>query len=84
MFAKREYLDKNINQILMDIKFCEYFEYLITENKHTNLTRIVDEDSVYYKHFYDSLILANFIDLTDEKFLDVGGGAGFPYHWFLK
>ncbi|MBI9010141.1 MAG: 16S rRNA (guanine(527)-N(7))-methyltransferase RsmG [Tenericutes bacterium] len=78
VFTKRDYLDEKINEMLLDIRFSKYYEHLITENKITNLTRIVDEDSVYYKHFYDSLILSKYIDLTNKKFLDVGAGAGFP------
>ena len=78
LFTKREYLDAEINEILASQKFSRYYEYLIAENKNVNLTRIVDIDSVYYKHFYDSLILTKFIDLKNKKFLDVGAGAGFP------
>lgn len=78
MFRKREYLDENINKLLTDVKFQEYFKSLITANENVNLTRIVDEDEVYYKHFYDSLILTKYIDLKEKKLLDVGAGAGFP------
>jgi 16S rRNA (guanine527-N7)-methyltransferase len=78
VFIRRAYLDEKINDILTHDKFSQYFEFLITANKNVNLTRIVDEDSVYYKHFYDSLILLNYLDLSGRKFLDVGAGAGFP------
>lgn len=74
----RRDLDDRINNLLKNDKFKQYYEYLITENKHTNLTRIIDENDVYYKHFYDSIILCKYLDLSHKKFLDVGAGAGFP------
>jgi 16S rRNA (guanine527-N7)-methyltransferase len=78
MFESRDYLDNNLNNILKNPKYLEYFNYLIEVNNVTNLTRITDIDSVYYKHFYDSLILLNYTDLQDKTLLDVGAGAGFP------
>ncbi len=60
---------------LLDI----YYKELVDYNKHTNLTRILDEEDVYLKHFYDSLTLAKIIDLTlYNNLLDIGSGAGFP------
>lgn len=56
-----------------------YFQELIDYNSHTNLTRITDEDEVYYKHFFDSLTLIKVIDLNHVKSIcDMGAGAGFP------
>jgi 16S rRNA (guanine527-N7)-methyltransferase len=56
-----------------------YYNFLIEYNKNVNLTRIVDKDEVYLKHFYDSLTLIKAIDLNKELSLcDVGTGAGFP------
>lgn len=55
-----------------------YFENLIDYNKHTNLTTITEKTDVYYKHFYDSLTIANFIKVTDGSICDMGSGAGFP------
>ncbi len=78
MFNVRENLDKDMNQLLKNPKFNTYYEYLMEVNKITNLTRITEEDSVYYKHFYDSIILSKYIDIKNKKFLDVGAGAGFP------
>ena len=78
MFVKRAYLDQHLNQLLDNPKFNLYYEYLIEVNQVMNLTRIVDIDSVYYKHFYDSIILSNYIDLNNKSLLDVGAGAGFP------
>jgi 16S rRNA (guanine527-N7)-methyltransferase len=56
-----------------------YYNELIEYNKNVNLTRIVDKDEVYLKHFYDSLTLIKALDLNQELTLcDVGTGAGFP------
>ena len=56
-----------------------YYNELIEYNKNVNLTRIVDKNEVYLKHFYDSLTLIKAIDLNKESTLcDVGTGAGFP------
>ena len=56
-----------------------YYNELIEYNKNVNLTRIVDKDEVYIKHFYDSLTLVKAIDLNENLTLcDVGTGAGFP------
>lgn len=55
-----------------------YYNMLIEYNSHTNLTRIVDEEDVYLKHFYDSLTLVKAIKLDNQTLLDIGTGAGFP------
>lgn len=78
MFEIRGYLDSNINVLLKNPKFIKYYKYLIAENQHTNLTRITEENEVYYKHFYDSIILSKYYDLDNKTILDVGAGAGFP------
>ncbi len=57
----------------------QYYQLLITWNEKINLTTIVEKDSVYLKHFYDSLMLIKIIDLNNITTLcDVGTGAGFP------
>ncbi len=56
-----------------------YKNFLIEYNKHTNLTRIIDENDIYLKHFYDSLTIVKYIDLSSKNtLLDIGTGAGFP------
>ena len=56
-----------------------YKDFLIEYNKHTNLTRIIDENDIYLKHFYDSLTMVKYIDLSNKNtLLDIGTGAGFP------
>ena len=56
-----------------------YYKLLIEWNNKINLTRIVAEEEVYLKHFYDSLTIVKAIDLNKINTLcDVGTGAGFP------
>ena len=55
-----------------------YYKMLIDYNKHTNLTRITNEQDVYLKHFYDSLTIIKAVDLKNKTLIDVGTGAGFP------
>ncbi len=65
------------NEQLNQIKI--YKEFLKEYNKHTNLTRIVDDEDIYLKHFYDSLTVCKYIDFSSYKnLLDIGTGAGFP------
>ena len=60
-------------------KLEKLFELLVSYNENVNLTRIVEHDEVYLKHFYDSLTLIKAYNLKKEVSLcDVGTGAGFP------
>ncbi|MFI3260769.1 MAG: 16S rRNA (guanine(527)-N(7))-methyltransferase RsmG [bacterium] len=57
----------------------KYFKILKEYNEHTNLTRIIEEEDVYLKHFYDSLTIAQIVNLKEiNNLLDIGSGAGFP------
>lgn len=56
-----------------------FYNILIEENKKINLTRIIEKEEVYLKHFYDSLTIVKEIDLNNVNTLcDIGLGAGFP------
>lgn len=55
-----------------------YYQILVTENQKYNLTAITKEIDIYYKHFYDSLLISNNFILTDQNICDVGSGAGIP------
>lgn len=56
-----------------------YYELLVEWNEKVNLTAIVDKEEVYLKHFYDSLTLAFYEDISKYHTLcDIGAGAGFP------
>lgn len=60
-------------------QFKRYFELLVSENKKYNLTAIVDEEGVYYKHFYDSVtLLKSGVLKSNITLADIGSGAGFP------
>lgn len=58
--------------------FTTYYDLLVEWNKTMNLTGIVDKEGVYVKHFLDSLMLGQSLDLSHSHLLDVGSGAGFP------
>lgn len=49
-------------------------------NRQINLSAIRVEDDIWEKHIVDSLLISQFIDLTDKKWrvLDIGTGGGFP------
>ena len=65
--------EKQLNQL------DSYYKLLVEWNKKINLTRIIEEEEVYLKHFYDSLTINKVIDLNKVKTMcDVGTGAGFP------
>ena len=60
-------------------KLNKYYEMLIEWNNKINLTRIVEKDEVYLKHFYDSLTLKKVVNLEEKyNICDIGTGAGFP------
>lgn len=59
-------------------KLIKYAELLIEYNSHTNLTAIRDSDDMLEKHFLDSLLLQEFIDVKFKNAIDIGTGAGFP------
>lgn len=60
-------------------KLDKFYELLIDWNNKINLTRIVEKEEVYLKHFYDSLTIVKEVNLNEINTLcDVGTGAGFP------
>jgi 16S rRNA (guanine527-N7)-methyltransferase len=59
--------------------FEAYYRTLIDWNQRMNLTAITNQTEVYIKHFYDSLTLANHVDISSiQSLADIGSGAGFP------
>lgn len=57
----------------------QYYNLLVEWNQKINLTRIIEHDDVYLKHFYDSLTISKVINLEEKTtLLDFGTGAGFP------
>ncbi len=59
-------------------KLNEYYNILYEENKKYNLTRIINKEEVYLKHYYDSLTITKIINIKDQSICDLGSGAGFP------
>ena len=51
---------------------------MIEENEKYNLTRIIEKEDAYLKHFYDSLTITKIINIEDQSICDLGSGAGFP------
>ncbi|MCR5788127.1 MAG: 16S rRNA (guanine(527)-N(7))-methyltransferase RsmG [Bacilli bacterium] len=57
----------------------KYCTFLKEYNEHTNLTAIKDDEGIYLKHFYDSLLVTKYYDFSKvDNMLDIGSGAGFP------
>ncbi len=56
----------------------KYFKILVQENEKYNLTALTTKQDVFYKHFFDSLAVAKFVDFKRQSICDVGSGAGFP------
>ena len=72
---------KNINielndKILSNLE--EYYNILKEENEKYNLTRIIEKEDVYLKHFYDCLTITKIIKIDNQSICDLGSGAGFP------
>lgn len=59
-------------------KFSKYLSYLQEYNKNVNLTAITNEEDIYLKHFYDSVISSSYFTFENQRILDIGTGAGFP------
>lgn len=68
-------IELNDNQIS---QFNKYYELLVEYNKVMNLTGITEYEEVLEKHFYDSLTMANKVNLSNSTLVDIGAGAGFP------
>ncbi len=82
--TKEEFITalKNLNIEVTEEKLAKlnkFYKLLVEWNSKINLTRIIEEQDVYLKHFYDSLTITKVIDLNKvETLCDVGTGAGFP------
>lgn len=57
----------------------KYYNILIQHNAQYNLTAIRDEEGIVLKHFYDSILFHQALDLKPgSRVIDLGTGAGFP------
>ncbi len=57
--------------------FRKFLDLFMEYNGHTNLSAIRTPEGIVEKHFIDSLMLGNFVELS-WKVLDIGSGGGFP------
>ncbi len=62
-------------------EFAEKFAYfralLLEYNEKYNLTTILEEKDMYYKHFLDSVLGERFFE-KNARVIEIGSGAGFP------
>lgn len=71
-------IDVNISDDKLE-KLNKYYELLVNWNNKFNLTSITEKESVYLKHFYDSICIVKTNLIKDNSTLcDIGTGAGFP------
>ena len=68
--------EKQLNET-QNKQFATYFHELVAYNEKVNLTAITEENEVYIKHFYDSMLGESYIS-QNATVVDVGTGAGFP------
>ena len=59
-------------------RFRRYYELLTEWNAVMNLTAISGEEDTARLHFLDCAALAELVDLSGKRVIDVGTGAGFP------
>lgn len=62
---------------LMKQQFLDYKNLIQEVNQYLNLTAIDDDEGIYKKHFWDSLLIADLIE-ENSSLCDIGSGAGFP------
>ncbi len=79
--TKTEFKEKCLleNIVLTDEQmeqFEKYMHLLVEWNEKMNLTAITQEEEVWEKHFYDSIIPFSKLDFS--TMCDIGSGAGFP------
>ncbi len=60
-------------------QFDIYADMLVERNRVMNLTAITDPQEILVKHFFDSLLLLDAVEVPESRTLiDIGTGAGFP------
>ena len=62
----------------MEYNVNKYIEMLTLENQRQNLISRKNMAYEIEKHIEDSLIIRDVLDLSSEKLVDIGSGAGFP------
>lgn len=71
----KKYLD-SINGEFAD-KFQKFKKLLVEQNAVCNLTAILDDEGVVYKHFLDSVVGESFF-CHGAEVIEIGSGGGFP------
>jgi 16S rRNA (guanine527-N7)-methyltransferase len=74
-------LETMLNSVILQEKrekFEAYRALLIEYNEKFNLTTIIEEKEVNFKHFLDSAALLKLADFKGKTVADIGTGAGFP------
>lgn len=61
----------------MKQQFLDYKNLIQEVNKYLNLTAIDDDEGIYLKHFWDSMLISELI-AENASVCDIGSGAGFP------
>ena len=72
-------IQKKENLIFKNYKenFEKFRSFLLEYNKKYNLTTILEEKDMFYKHFLDSVV-GEFLFPEGAKVIEIGSGAGFP------
>ena len=55
-----------------------FMHHILLWNEKFNLTAIKDEETFWEKMIFDSAIALTDLDLSNQKVIDIGTGAGFP------
>ncbi len=83
--SREKFLEESFSEIGISLKeaqtsaFLSYCDILLERNQVMNLTAITEFDEIVRKHFIDSLLLSQEIELNEvHSMIDVGSGAGFP------
>lgn len=67
----------DVNPIFFD-QIEIYKNFLQSQNKLYNLTRLDDDEIIYEKYFYESIEPFFKVNLKNKKILDIGSGSGIP------
>ena len=77
---KKVLSDNGFPDLLTDgqaARFADAARVLLQKNEEVNLTAIVDEDGILFRHYVDSLTVVPKIP-AGARMCDIGAGAGFP------
>lgn len=58
--------------------FAKYLSLLTEWNQKMDLTALKTDEDIIEKHFFDSLLVASGLKLSDQTLIDIGSGAGLP------